>query len=151
MPPVAQTLKSDYPEVLEATRLRRYGYPRITYGEKTFKENAFAYADSNFFQVFTLPFIKGDIKTALLEPNTIVISESVAKKYFGDEDAIGKVLNFKDWNTSFKITGVMRNMPVNAHFHFDLFASMISLPESRQPSWMTSEYYTYLVLPAGYD
>ena len=151
MPPVAQTLKSEYPEVLEATRLRKYGYPRITFGDKTFKENAFAYADSNFFQVFTLPFIKGDPKTALLEPNTIVISESVAKKYFGDEDPIGKVLIFKDWKTSFKITGIMRPMPANSHFHFDVFASMASFPESREFSWMTSEYYTYLVLPKGYD
>jgi putative ABC transport system permease protein len=151
MPPVAQTFKSEYPEVLEATRLRNYGNPRITYGDKTFKENAFAYADSNFFEVFTLPFLKGDPKTALLEPNTIVISESVAKKYFGNEDPIGKVLLFKDLNTSFKITGVMRPMPVNSHFHFDLFASMASFPQSREFSWMTSEYYTYLVLPKGYD
>ncbi len=151
MPPVAQTLKSEYPEVLEATRLRNYGSPRITYGDKTFKENAFAYADSNFFEVFTLPFLKGNPKTALLEPNTIVISESVAKKYFGSEDPIGKVLLFKDFNTSFKITGVMREMPVNSHFHFDLFASMASFPQSREFSWMTSEYYTYLVLPKGYD
>jgi len=151
MPPTAQTLKSDYPEVLEATRLRKYGYPRVTYGDKTFKENAFAYADSNFFQVFTLPLISGDIKTALLEPNTIVISETVAQKYFGNEDPMGKLLNFKDWNKSFKITGVMRKMPVNSHFHFDIFASMVSLPESKEPSWMTSEYYTYLVLPEGYD
>ncbi len=151
MPPVAQTLKSEYPEVLEATRLRNYGNPRITYGDKTFKENAFAYADSNFFEVFTLPFLKGNPKTALLEPNTIVISESVAKKYFGNEDPIGKVLLFKDLNTSFKITGVMREMPVNSHFHFDLFASMASFPQSREFSWMTSEYYTYLVLPKGYD
>jgi putative ABC transport system permease protein len=151
MPPVAQTFKSEYPEVLEATRLRNYGNPRITYGDKTFKENAFAYADSNFFEVFTLPFLKGNPKTALLEPNTIVISESVAKKYFGNEDPIGKVLLFKDLNTNFKITGVMREMPVNSHFHFDLFASMASFPQSREFSWMTSEYYTYLVLPKGYD
>jgi putative ABC transport system permease protein len=151
MPPVAQTFKSEYPEVLEATRLRNFGNPRVTYGDKTFKENAFAYADSNFFEVFTLPFLKGNPKTALLEPNTIVISESVAKKYFGNEDPIGKVLLFKDLNTSFKITGVMREMPVNAHFHFDLFASMASFPQSREFSWMTSEYYTYLVLPKGYD
>ncbi|HXB29047.1 MAG TPA: ABC transporter permease [Puia sp.] len=151
MPPIAQTFKSEYPEVLEATRLRNYGNPRITYGDKTFKENAFAYADSNFFEVFTLPFLKGNPKTALLEPNTIVISESVAKKYFGSEDPIGKVLQFKDLNTSFKITGVMREMPVNSHFHFDLFASMASFPQSREFSWMTSEYYTYLVLPKGYD
>ena len=151
MPPVAQTFKSEYPEVLEATRLRNYGSPRITYGDKTFKENAFAYADSNFFEVFTLPFLKGNPKTALLEPNTIVISESVAKKYFGNEDPIGKVLIFKDLNTNFKITGVMRDMPVNSHFQFDLFASMASFPQSREFSWMTSEYYTYLVLPKGYD
>jgi putative ABC transport system permease protein len=151
MPPVAQTLKSEYPEVLEATRLRNYGNPRITFGEKTFKENAFAYADSNFFEVFTLPFLKGNPKTALLEPNTIVISESVAKKYFGDEDPIGKILQFKDFNSSYKITGVMGAMPVNSHFHFDLFASMASFPQSREFSWMTSEYYTYLVLTKGYD
>lgn len=151
MPPVAQTLKSEYPEVLEATRLRNYGNPRITYGDKTFNENAFAYVDSNFFEVFTLPFLKGNPKTALLEPNTIVISESVAKKYFGNEDPIGRILQFKDFNSSYKITGVMREMPVNSHFHFDLFASMASFPQSREFSWMTSEYYTYLVLPKGYD
>jgi putative ABC transport system permease protein len=151
MPPVAQTLKMEYPEVLEATRLRSFGTPRISYGDKTFKENAFAYADSNFFQVFTLPFIEGDPKTALLEPNTIVISETMAKKYFGYENPIGKMLEFKDWNTNFKITAVMRNMPKNAHFHFDLFGSMASFPQSREFSWMTSEYYTYLVLQKGYD
>jgi putative ABC transport system permease protein len=151
MPPVAQTLKMEYPEVLEATRIRTYGSPRISYGNKTFKESSFAYVDSNFFQVFTLPFVKGDSKTALLEPNTIVISETVAKKYFGDEDPIGKVLVFKDLNNSFKITGVMRPIPANSHFHFDVFASMSSFPQSREFSWMTSEYYTYLVLPKGYD
>ena len=151
MPPTAQALKSDYPEVQEATRFRNAGYPRITYGNKTLKENAFAYADSNFFQVFSLPIIKGDPKTALLQPNTVVVSETFALKYFGKEDPIGKVLVLKDWNNSFKVTAVMRDMPVNSHFHFNIFASMASLPESRQNSWMTSEYYTYLVLPAGYD
>src|SRR5215210_6616991 len=83
MPPVAQTLKADYPEVLEATRLRDYGRPRITYGEKSFKDDAFAYVDSNFFEVFTLPFVAGDEKKALAEPNSIVISQAVADKYFG--------------------------------------------------------------------
>jgi putative ABC transport system permease protein len=151
MPPTAQTLKKDYPEVLEATRLRTAGRPRITYGNKTLKESAFAYADSNFLQVFTLPLIKGDARTALLQPNTVIVTENFAQKYFGKEDPIGKVLVLKDWNNSFKITGLMRNIPANSHFHFDLFASMASLPESRLDSWMSSEYYTYLVLPAGYD
>ena len=151
MPPVAQAFKKDFPEVQEATRFRKYGFPRVSYGNKTFKESSFAFADSNFFQVFTFPLLKGDKNTALLEPNTIVISETVAEKYFGKEDPVGKLLDFKDANTSFKITGVMLNMPANAHFHFDMLASMSSLPDSRQTSWMTSEYYTYLVLPAGYD
>lgn len=151
MPPVAQTLKKDFPEVLEATRLRAAGTPRIIIGEKTFRESRFAYVDSNFFQVFTLPFITGDPRTALLEPNSIVISETVAEKYFGNTDPIGRVLQFKDMHAGFKITGVMRKIPVNSHFHFDIFGSLQHLPESREASWMTSEYFTYLVLPSGYD
>jgi putative ABC transport system permease protein len=151
MPPVAQTLQKDYPEVQEATRLRRAGFPRITLGDKTFKENAFAYVDSNFFHVFTIPLLQGDPKTALLDPNSIVISESVAKKYFGNEDPMGKVLTCKDWNAAFKISGVMRDIPANSHFHFNIFGSLTRLPEAKEPSWMTSEYFTYLVLPAGYD
>ncbi len=95
MPPVAQTFKSEYPEVLEATRLRNYGNPRITYGDKTFKENAFAYVDSNFFEVFTLPFLKGNPKTALLEPNTIVISETVAKNILVMKIPLVKFFNLK--------------------------------------------------------
>ena len=148
MPPVAQTLKADYPEVLQATRLRTDA-PLVTYDDKTFKENEFAFADSNFFQVFTLPFLKGDAKTALTQPNTLVISATTAEKYFGKKDPIGKILSFN--NTSFKITGVMKDIPANSHFHFNLIASMVTLPESRDPSWMTSNFYTYLVLPKGYD
>ena len=151
MPPVAQTLKSTYPEVEAATRLRRAGYPRVSYQDKTFREDAFAYVDFNFFQVFTFPLLHGDPNTVLLQPNTIVISETVAQKYFGQEDPIGKVLTFKDWKTGFKITGVMKKMPENSHFHYDILGSMASDRESRVPSWMTSEYYTYLVLAPGYD
>ncbi|MHA4808641.1 ABC transporter permease [Flavitalea flava] len=151
MPPVAQTLKQDYPEVLESTRLRNYGLPRISYGTQTFREFDLAFVDSNFFQVFTLPFVKGDPGTALLQPNTVVISESMAKKYFGKEDPIGKVLTFKDQHATCKVTGVMREMPANSHFHFDIFASMVGLQEARSTSWLTSDFFTYLVLPKGYD
>jgi putative ABC transport system permease protein len=151
MPPTAQTLKADYPEVQEATRLRRGGMPFIVYGDKTFRESEVAFADSNFFQVFTLPFVKGDPKTALIQPNTVVVTQEVAHKYFGDEDPIGKVLTVKSWNTPYTVTGVIDKLPVNAHFHFDMFASMASFPDAKQPSWMTSEFFTYLVLPKGYD
>jgi len=152
MPPVAQTLKADFPEVEEAARLRYYGTPKLLYGDKTFREDAFAFVDSNFFQVFTLPLIEGDAKTALLEPNTIVITKALAHKYFGNEDPMGKVIAFKDGkNAACKVTGVIDKVPLNSHFHFEIFASMASLPEAKEPTWMSSNFYTYLVLADGYD
>jgi putative ABC transport system permease protein len=152
MPPTAQTLKTTFPEVEEATRLRDYGKPRLVYGDKLFKDDALAFIDTNFFEVFTLPFIKGDAKTALLQPNTVVVTRALAAKYFGKEDPIGKLINFKDGrNAACKVTGVIENIPVNSHFHFDLFVSMESLPESKSPDWMQSNYFTYLILQQGYD
>ena len=152
MPPVAQTLKAEFPEVEEATRIRDYGSPRLIYGDKSFKEDAFAFVDSNFFQVFTLPLLQGNAKTALIEPNTIIITKALARKYFGNEEPMGKIIAFKDGkNAACKVTGVIDKVPVNSHFHFELFASMASLPESKEPTWMSSNFYTYLVLAKGYD
>jgi putative ABC transport system permease protein len=152
MPPVAQTLKADYSVVEEATRIRDYGTPKLMYGGKSFREDALAFVDPDFFQVFTLPLIQGDAKTALAEPNTVVITKALAKKYFGKEDPIGKVISFKDEkNAPCKVTGIIDKVPVNSHFHFELFVSMLSLPESKENNWMTSNFYTYLVLKEGYD
>lgn len=152
MPPVAQTLKAGFSEVQEATRIRDYGTPRLIYQDKSFKEDAFAFVDSNFFQVFTLPLIEGDAKTALAEPNTIVITKALAYKYFGNEEPLGKVIRFKDGkHAACKVTGIIDKVQVNSHFHFEIFASMSGLPESREPTWMSSNFYTYLVLAEGYD
>jgi putative ABC transport system permease protein len=151
MPPVAATMKKDFPEVLDATRLRSVGIHRISYGTKTFREDALAFVDSNFFRVFTLPLVKGDVNTALVQPYTIVISRAVAEKYFGSEDPIGKVLDFTDDHHTLTVTGIFDAVPEASHFHFDCFASMSSLPEAKEPSWMSSNFFTYLVLPVGYD
>ncbi|HVW60880.1 MAG TPA: ABC transporter permease [Puia sp.] len=151
MPPVAATLKKDFPEIEEATRIRPYGAPRIVYGNKLFREDQIAYVDSNFFRVFTVPLIKGNPNTALVDPNTIVISRSVAKKYFGNEDPIGKVVKFKDNKNTAVVTGMFDEIPDNSHFHFGILASMSTLPESREPSWLSSNFFTYLVLPEHYD
>lgn len=151
MPPTAGALKADFPEVQEATRLRDQGYPRLIVGDKVFKDSRLAFVDPNFFQVFTLPFLRGDALTALSEPNTVVISETLAARYFGNDDPIGKTVRGKDWDETFKITGVMADVPQTAHFHCDLLASMTGFSDARSDSWMTSEYYTYLVLPEGYD
>lgn len=152
MPPVAQTLKADYPEVEEATRLRDYGIPKLVYLNKSFKEDALAFVDSNFFQVFTLPLVQGDARSALIEPNTVVITKAVAHKYFGNEDAMGKIISFKDAEfPPCKVTGVIEKVPLNSHFHFGLFVSMASYPDSKKPTWMYSDFYTYLVLQKGFN
>jgi len=151
MAPVAPTLRSDYPEVLDATRLLQYGSPKIVVGDKTFKDANFAYVDSNFFNVFTLPLIKGDAKTALVEPYNVVITQAISEKYFGKADPIGKILNFKDAHQLYKITGVIKEVPVNSHFHFDIFGSMASVPDARNNSWLSGSYFTYLVLQKNDD
>ncbi|HEY4291073.1 MAG TPA: ABC transporter permease [Puia sp.] len=151
MPPVAQTLKREFPEVLDATRLRNMGRPRVSYGDKTFREDNIAFVDSNFFQVFTLPLLKGNAKTALTQPNSVIITRAVAKKYFGDADPVGKVLEFKDVPATLTVTGMIEAVPEASHFHFGMFASLSVLPESRSDSWMESNFFTYLVLQKGYD
>jgi putative ABC transport system permease protein len=151
MPPVAATLQKDFPEIEEATRIMKGGSPRITYGEKTFKEDALAFADSNFFRVFSIPLIKGDPQTALVQPFSVVVSSAVAKRYFGNEDPIGKILQFKDQKAAATVTGVFREIPDNTQFHFGLLVSMSSNPDARSDSWLNGNFYTYLVLPKQYD
>lgn len=151
MPSVARTLKADYPEVQDATRLRVGGMPRFVVGEKMFNEERMAFVDSNFFQVFTFPLVQGDPKTALTQPNTVVLTQSTALKLFGREDVLGRMIQVKESDKPLTVTGVMEGIPTNAHFHFDLFTSMASFPEGQSTSWMTSEFFTYLVLPEGYN
>ncbi len=151
MPPVAQTLRLDYPEVLEATRLRNEGFPKIKYQDKIFTEDAFGFVDSNFFQVFTFPFINGNKESALLEPNSIVITNQLAKKYFGAENPIGKLIIHTNRNVTYKITGIIEDIPYTSHIQFQMFASMSGLEDSKSNSWMTSEYYTYLVLSPNFN
>ncbi|RYY20836.1 MAG: FtsX-like permease family protein [Chitinophagaceae bacterium] len=150
-PPVAKTLLKDYPEVEEATRLNVGGAPTIVVGNNTFNEKNIALTDPNFFAFFTIPFLLGDAKTALAEPNSLVITKELSRKYFGTESPIGKVLTFKNFGKDYKITGLIEKIPDASHFHFDMFASLTELPDAASNTWMTSGYYTYLVLKPGYE
>jgi putative ABC transport system permease protein len=153
MPPVAQALQKDYPEVKEVTRLRTLGHPRVLINGKRFTDASMVFADANFFTIFTIPFLQGDPKTALQQPWSMVISKEMAQKYFGNEDPMGKLIPFSKSNNSppFTVTGVFDKIPSNSHFHFDLFGSMASDPEATSDSWMNSNYFTYAVLTDGYD
>lgn len=151
MPPVAQALKAEFPEVEEAVRLRYGGRPIFLIGDKRFYEEDMAFADPSLFEIFSLPLIHGDPKTALKEPNTAVISQHMAEKYFGSTDVLGELLTIHDSNIPLEVTGVMKDIPSHSHFHFELFTSMSSFPGATSTSWMESEFFTYLVLRKGVD
>ncbi len=151
MAPVGQTVQKDFPEVLGATRLMNLGNIRFTTLGTAYAEAKMAQADSNFFQVFTLPMIFGNPQTALKNANSVVLSEAMAKKFFGSLNPVGKFLNFKDGGTPQLVTGVMRNIPENSHFQFDVFQSLSSNPDSYSPSWMGGNFFTYLLLKKGFD
>lgn len=146
MPPVASTMKAELTDVQETARLRIGGTPLFQVGDKVFHEEQLAYVDASFFSMFTLPLLKGDMLTALAEPNTAIISEKMAQKYFNTIDVVGKELPMKGSESILKITGVMQAIPKNSHFNFDIFTSIEALEDARSTSWMTSEYYTYALL-----
>jgi putative ABC transport system permease protein len=146
--PMAQTLVQEYPEVIAATRLRNFGYPVFRYEDKVFSEERVFWVDQSFFDVFTVSFIRGDMKSALAEPNTIVLTRSMAMKYFGDEDPMGKSLN-ADTRRDYLITGVVEDTPRNSHFHYDFLASLSTYGDSRSPVWVSNNYHTYLLLQEG--
>ncbi|UOE46414.1 ABC transporter permease [Mucilaginibacter sp. SMC90] len=150
MPPLAQALKTDLPEVEEATRLKAAGGFHAKKGNESILEYGTVYADPSVFNVFTLPMINGNAATALKEPNTVVITESMAKKYFNSTNVVGKTLAI-DNNQLLKVTGVIRDIPKQSHFHFDFFMSMVSWPDSRSAEWLRSDYNTYVVLKPGTD
>ncbi|MDB5209359.1 MAG: transporter permease, partial [Sediminibacterium sp.] len=116
--PMGATLKKDYPQVEEYARIYYNGPALMKKGTQFISEMDVAYTDSTLFNVFTFPAINGDTKTALNEPNTAVISETAAKKYFGTTDAVGKSLEFNN-NQLYKVNAVIKDIPRNTHFHFD--------------------------------
>jgi putative ABC transport system permease protein len=139
----------ELPEIRTYTRMASLlGDVYLKYGNKQFKENKITYADSNFFEVFTIPFLKGDAKSALSQPGSMVITKDFAKKYFGEDDPMGKGIVIGTGN--FKITGIIDRVPANSHFHFDAFLSMSTI-RGIAPTWSNVGFYTYLLLDKNAD
>jgi len=144
--PLAPALKKDYPEVAEAVRFVGNGKTMYRNGDLRFYEEKTFYADSNVFRVFTYQFIEGDPNTALVEPNSMVLTQSLAEKYFGkNKTVVGKVLqNTKGDN--FKITAVVKDVPKNSHLIFNLLLSRNTLPKDFANNWGSFGFYTYVLL-----
>ena len=156
--PLASALRSDFPEVVNAVRIEhRDSYElALKYNNKRFYERGF-YVDGNFFDFFTYDFIQGQAKTALSEPFSIVITEALAKKYFGNEEPLGKTLTIvEDKDYDVKITGIIKDVPANSHLRFHFLLSMISLnviyeEKNFGQSWGDSDFSTYIELENGSD
>lgn len=150
--PMGPTLKKDYPQVEEYVRIYASGGTKlIKKGNEFIDEANVAHADSTLFDVFTLPAISGDTKTALNEPNTVVITESTAKKYFGSTDAVGKTIETRDnTNELYKVTAVIKDIPRNSHFNFDFIFSMDNV-DYNFGSFLSNNFQTYLLLKPGTD
>ncbi len=149
--PMAGAMKNDYPEVVNTCRLREAGDWLIRYEDKKFNEKEWLFADSTFFDMFSFKLIKGDPKTVLTDANNIVMTETGAQKYFGDEDPIGKMLKVEDDSTLYEVVGLMEDPPENSHFHFDLLGSMARIGQSRNTFWVSHNFYTYIQLKPGTD
>jgi len=155
--PVSYTLKSEYPEMVEqVVRVFNFQSDRslLEYEGRKFNESRFFFADSTFFEIFEQEFISGDPATALLEPNAVVITESTARKYFRDEDPMGKVFKL-EVEIPMKVTGVIRDIPGQTHFRFDFIASMSSVKiffKGKLPgTWVWNPCWTYVLLAKGVD
>jgi putative ABC transport system permease protein len=143
-PGIAQT----YPEVVSYTRVSRMFQSYVRYKETILKEQNMALADSNFLEFFSIPLVAGDMKTALVEPNSIVVTKAFAKKFFGYEDPLNKTVIMG--NGELKVTGVIDKVPDASHFNFDVFLSGSSYKKRRE-SWSNIGDYTYLQLLPGAD
>jgi len=148
--PAAKALIADYPEVEDAVRFRDRGSFIVQYGDNSFKERYIVFADPSFFSIFTIPLLKGDPATVLSNPNSLVLSQNAAEKYFGDADVMGKTLRLDD-RDDYKVTGVFDRIPSNTHFHFDILLSMPSLKESKELIWLNNNFNTYILLSEGAD
>ena len=148
--PLGNTIVRDFPEVITFTRIGFFGNHALKYGDKVYRERRIYTADSNFFDFFSLPLINGNPKTALNQPNNIVMTQSAAQKYFGNENPLGKILKV-DAQSSFMVTGLMKDFPANSSFRCDMLLSMSTYPESKNNNWLNQSYTTYIVLKKGTD
>lgn len=148
--PTKDALLDEFSQIESVTHFFDTDQVRFEYENKIFIENRVLYADSDFFEVFSFPMVKGEAKNALSEPNQIVLTESSARKYFGDEDPLGKMIKVNR-DELFQVTGVCEDVPDNSHFHFNYLLSYSSSHISEDQRWINSSVYTYFVLKEGVE
>ncbi len=150
---VLNEMRAKYPEIEDAVKLIDIGASTVKYGETIFNEEEFIFSDSTFFDIFSTNIIEGEFDRPLSRPNTLALSRSCAKKYFGDQSAIGKKVELNNQylgTTIFDIVAVFEDMPANSHFHFDQIGTNFTYASLIDDSgWSSNIFVTYFLLKNG--
>jgi len=150
--PMKQAMVNDYPEVLNATRIRSLGAWLIRFGDKRYNEDGILFADSNFFDVLDFRLLRGDPKTALVQPRSMILTEEFSRKYFGNDDPVGKRISVEEDSILYTVTGVVQDVPDNSHIKFDMLASLSTYPGlANNTFWLSHNFYTYIVVKEGVE
>src|ERR1700743_1269008 len=157
-PAFAPLITNAFPDIEKLTRVLPNGTTVLHYGDKLFNEKNAFFADENFFSVFSLDVLKGDKRTALNDPYNIMMTEEVAKKYFGNRDPINKTVLLDNTKHEYKVTGIFKPFPSNAHMHPDILMSFSTLRDTAiygekqlETSFSNNAFYTYMLLPKNYN
>ena len=152
--PLGSALRSEYPQVKQFVRLISHGGILVKKGEQNIQEDRVILTDSSLFDVFTLPMLSGDPKTALVNPHSVVITESMATKYFSGKDfnsVVGQTITIDD-TSLYKVTGVIKDVPKESHFHYDFFIPMYGLLSPNETNqWLGNNFNTYVLLDKSAD
>ncbi len=156
--PFGPLLQNEFPDIKKMTRLLSNGTTILRYKDKLFNEQKAYYADENFFDFFNTPVVSGAARTALAEPNSIMISEDIARKYFGNTDPMNKIIMLDAKKRLFKVTGIFKEFPANSHLHPEILMSFNTLKDSSlfgekamRTDYNDNNFFTYLLFPKNYN
>jgi len=153
--PLAPTLKSDFPEVVEVTRYGQWG-GLLRLGKQVFEEKNMRFAENSLLRMFDFPLLKGDPRTALTRPDELLLTETTARKYFGPDWArnpclLGSVLRLNGEH-NFRVAGVLKDPPANSHLQFDVLLSFgFAAADKWNYAWGSNSFHTYVQLRPGTD
>ncbi|MCI0692138.1 ABC transporter permease [candidate division KSB1 bacterium] len=143
--PMAPTLAEEYPEVLKAVRVETFGKPLVSYEGKQFYEEGVYGADPSLFEIFDFPLLRGNPETALQDPKSVVLSQAMAQKYFGNENPLGKVIQIERGGRDFQVTGILQEIPQASHLRPDFIIPFVNIA-SRLDNWFWFSFAGYVLL-----
>ena len=147
--PAAWELKEKYSQVEKVARIRNRGTQPVAYEKNLFYEDGCLYADPGIFEILSIPAVEGNPRAALSRPGTIIITQSMATKYFGNEDPLGQSIRIG--NDTLEIAGIITDPPANTHLKYKFIGSLLSSDPPLKDSWGNIAYHTYIKLKPGID